>query len=174
MRQGKRRMRSSWYLLQGRHLLRSRFLQSCLREGWLLHKGVQVTLIDVILSHRKRRRAPEHAFVSLQKHLNGTPIHHPQKFQRVLTAFTKKQHRKRLANICFFAHITLILHEQIKNTCMKSSILGLWLSGSTPMEDSLQHSQIKYSHEAKQTKQYSLWCFNVFLAIPLQSLLLSL
>jgi len=57
---------------------------------------------------------------------------------------------------------------------MKSSILDLWLSGSTPMEDSLQHPQIKYSHEAKQTKQYSLWCFNVFLAIPLQSLLLSL
>ena len=51
---------------------------------------------------------------------------------------------------------------------MKSSILGLWLSGSTLMEDSLQHPQIKYSHEAKQTKQYSLWCFNVFLAIPLQ------
>mgnify|MGYP006385209771 CR=1 FL=1 len=68
----------------------------------------------------------------------------------------------------------LNLHEQIKNTCMKSSILGLWLSGSTLMEDSLQHPQIKYSHEAKQTKQYSLWCFNVFLAIPLQSLLLSL
>lgn len=77
-------------------------------------------------------------------------------------------------NICFFARLVLILHEQNKVCCMKSSMHGLWLSWSAPMEDSQQCHQMEHSSKAKQTKQHSLIYFNMFLGIPLQPLLLSL